>query len=476
MVNLGLIMLNQGLKNKDLFYDIGKWNYPCIDHIIEKIEDLKTDNLFNFDAIHRIFLNSSMSIDLCIMGSQHYLNNNSILVCFSGAVTGDRHSKPAPIFSGYTVSQDLKLPLISISDPTIALSKDILLGWYAGNKDFPNLVQIIADLIDLISIRFEKKPILFGGSGGGFASLAVAQYTSKPVDVCVANPQTSIKDYAKEHVSRYLLTAYNIDTNKFNKYLTGDGEIEASLEQYVLHHDVKRGRLNNKSKIIYLQNDSDWHTEKHAIPFLNKNMMRKIGNRTFLSKDEKIAFYLGDWGDGHAAVPKEILYETLAHLDNNNSIDSILKKLDEFNLSAPSSNQVKEIVKSNESIINIDDGNDIDVSLNKSIRFTRNSASGERNFNIELLLASDENVGSNELLYSVEKFNGISNEDMIKLGYIKSSSNEIGYFRYIQTKPYEVYKVRTNFIIPDGYDTVCIKIMNFYPKGKTVIMSAKLSS
>ncbi|WEI19351.1 hypothetical protein PY247_04980 [Acinetobacter proteolyticus] len=60
----------------------------------------------------------------------------------------------------------MNLPLISISDPSLSLSNDLTLAWYAGNHLERNLPEKISVLLDQIFEKLQIKPILIGGSGG----------------------------------------------------------------------------------------------------------------------------------------------------------------------------------------------------------------------------------------------------------------------------------------------------------------------
>lgn len=466
------IKMNNTMSN-NYFYDLNTWNYPVCDYFVHKIEDVDISGWFESDGIHRIFLNSSLSIDFCVIGSKFYADAKTCLVCFSGAITGERSSKPAPIFSGFTVSNDVQLPLISISDPTMALSKDISLGWYAGNHEIPNLLSIIAKLLDNIGLEIERKLTLFGGSGGGFASLATAQLMEKPANVCVANPQTSIAKYAYEHVEKYLNIGYRIDYSKFSKeFLKND--LNFAIDQYIQYHDLSRCKFNNNTRVIYLQNLSDWHTEIHAIPFLKQYNMISTGNSVFISHSGNIGFYVGDWGEGHAAIPKEILNRILMMLNSDSDVQTVLDYLDIIKDVHVSGSVRKELSDYSIVMDGVTSDQYIDVNIDEEIIISRGDSSVTKNASIQLEIAGSSSVDNRELLYSINYFGDVSDEEIVKLGYAKSSYSDIGYFKYIPVMPNAISKITIDLTFPPNVSRLAIRIKRFYPKGKTFILSSKI--
>lgn len=470
--------LNTECSNKILnyHYDLSKWKFNIIDYKISDISDIPFKEWFLNSAIHRIFFNSPLSIDICITGTDFFNDENSLLVCFSGAVPGDRKEKPSPILSGFSVAEDLQLPLISIADPTLSLSDDINLSWYAGNKYIPDLFNKLASILDSVSILTNKKLILFGGSGGGFASIAVAQLMSQSTKVCVVNPQTQIINYNSEHVFKFLETAYDIDYGKYQIRDLDKQQLLYALERYVPFHNLNRLSFTTRTQLIYLQNISDWHTQLHALPFLEDKKIVKHGVSTFISENDQIGLYLGDWGEGHAAVTKDILYTVLKAQKEDEKTSAILLALDDIsNISIPS-DLVNKLCKFS---INVDDLkfplkiNELNVG--EKIKIYRNDDSQDILVSLEFVCVSDSNVGNRDLLYTLDYAGKVENENFIKWGLVKSSLKEIGYFKYIMTEPRKFYNRKIIVNIPKGIGFVDIHIQYFSPKGKTFIMECKLS-
>lgn len=117
-------------------------------------------------------------------------DSKKILVCFNAAV-GDRKNKIGPFFSGLSIAEKLGVPIISISDYLVTNDPNLTLGWYAGDVENQDFQEKIANFLNKISEFFQKGLIIFGGSGGGFASLAIASKLKVDTHVLAINPQSS---------------------------------------------------------------------------------------------------------------------------------------------------------------------------------------------------------------------------------------------------------------------------------------------
>jgi hypothetical protein len=67
----------------------------------------------------------------------------TILVSFLGAILNREDKKPS-FFFGLNTAKSLGIPLISITDPVLALDDKINLGWYAGYSDFKEFPGAVA--------------------------------------------------------------------------------------------------------------------------------------------------------------------------------------------------------------------------------------------------------------------------------------------------------------------------------------------
>lgn len=178
-----------------------------------------------------------------------------------------------------------------MSDPTLALSEDVTLAWYAGADGLP-LQQTLPLVFRHIIERLEPSSVwFFGGSGGGFASLYYASKVPNSAAL-VWNPQTDILEYNPNHVLKYAQTAFGCGSYQ---------EARAVLSERV------ETQLNPSCKVIYLQNSTDWHVKRHLEPLFER--MGLPPRSDVFSGLVRDGFYLhmGAWGMGHAAPPKPAL-------------------------------------------------------------------------------------------------------------------------------------------------------------------------
>lgn len=266
------------------------------------------------DGIHSLEL-TELPLDILVKNSSEIQNNEYILVTFSAAVA--RKDNLAPFFSLSSVAGNLNLPLVAFSDPTMSLNKSLTLGWYAGNKYYPNLPVLIAGICDDIMNKTGKKILFVGGSGGGFASLNIQDLMKRKEDTkaIVWNPQTDLIAYSKKAVLYYLKAAYEDKNNIVNadnlKHFLG------SRVKNILNHNPDLDRLilmdgydcrHIRDLKIFLGNINDGECKSNIL---------KIDNTT-------ICF--GDWGrfgDGHSQPPVNVLSSIISDVAKGNSYDDI---------------------------------------------------------------------------------------------------------------------------------------------------------
>ncbi len=300
-----IIYSNELEIKKDIpLYDLSKWEYNNFRYM--SIEDFFEK--FNLqEGIHSIILNNeNLSLDLLLISNGvNLIEENKFLVCFNAAEP-NRHLKSAPFFSGINISKTIKKPLLSIADSTLSLSKEITTAWYAGNRYCPNQIKIIADVLNFIADKFCKNYTIFGGSSGGFASLAILNFLKKSASVFVWNPQIKIENYVDIHVQKYLSCAYDENVLKGNFY--------EFMEQKQIFHDVSKNNNYNFHHIIYAQNVHDWHLEKHTKYIVNCKHFETIDNNKYIDNKTGIVYLFGDWGSGHVAPDKETINNIIRSL------------------------------------------------------------------------------------------------------------------------------------------------------------------
>lgn len=284
-----------GYKSNSL-YDLYQWGSPVLEN--ESLEFIE-------NGIYR-FRRRETFIDIKVEGVEFLKPGGSALVCFGGAVT-ERTRKMAPFFSGSGIAKNLKLPILSIADPTLYMAQDLSLAWYAGNNLIPSLQSDLAEILDKFSQACKTKLILFGGSGGGFAALAIQSFMNTNPSVFVWNPQTSISKYGSNPVNLYLKYAFP------NEFSSERHDSFAVLQSAGVIHDLNVSFLQ-RSKVLYVQNISDsHHVDSHAKPFLESQKMI-LRDQDVFYKEKGFAVWLGSWGKGHVAPPSNIINFALSAL------------------------------------------------------------------------------------------------------------------------------------------------------------------
>ncbi|MFT5119060.1 MAG: hypothetical protein ACI9ST_000350 [Psychrobacter glaciei] len=314
-----IIFDSEELVYKGSSYNIKNWDYEL--NRIGQNYFANLENLTLKDGLYQLECEYE-SIDFLFEGMSKIKKENGILVCLSGAV-GDRENKQAPFFSGLNIAKTLNMPIISIADPSLNISNDISLGWYAGNENLKNLPQIIANTLDSISKKLNTKMIFFGGSGGGFASLSIINHMEEKAYGLVWNPQTSISKYYKSHVINYIEKSFHKEIINSNLY--------SSLDKIGIVHDVTKlyaKTLKKEACILYLQNSDDtFHVENHLYPIMNAVKAKKDNDHIY-SSSAGILFWVKCWGKGHTSPNSSMILEILRRIINDDDINSIALSLE----------------------------------------------------------------------------------------------------------------------------------------------------
>lgn len=254
-------------------------------------------------------------LDVLFQGNGVYEKSDYVLVSFGGAIS-NRNKKIPPFYTCMNLSKEVDLPLISISDPSLNLSDDFSLGWYAGNQYQRGLPYDLAEFFDDFIKKTGKKIIFIGGSGGGFAILSIHDLMKDENNSLsiVWNPQTNIIDYSLGHANRYLKAS-------FSDYEEGDRDCASSFLKDNVRCEIFRN--DNKKTIIFMDGYDHNHLRLHLKPWLGDRVqLKKDGN--FLIYDNLVV-YIGDWGVGHTPPPKDYLCFTVKKAIENRINDIIWK-------------------------------------------------------------------------------------------------------------------------------------------------------
>ena len=173
---------------------------------------------------------------------QFYGQGLPTVVNFHGAV--DQKKTIMPHFTGTTLSKFLKCNVISISDPSLRINKDLTSCWYIGSKNF-DLSCVLPIVLEKIKEKFQsKKMILFGSSGGGFAAL----YYSRIIGCeCIVNsPCTTLTTHPNSKlVKNSICKMFDLkSTDQLNKFL------QQKKTDLNLDYEIK-----NRLKIFINEND-----------------------------------------------------------------------------------------------------------------------------------------------------------------------------------------------------------------------------
>lgn len=268
------------------------------------------------EGTHHIPMQDDLTLDILIGGDLGTVPEGMKIPLFlTGAVT-NRETKTGPFFSGERISYAIGTPFVSIADPLVTKDDTTGLAWYTGTPAAPAL-SIIGRVVTKISWFFERNILAIGGSGGGFASLALAA-KSPDVTAFVWNPQTNILEYNPSTVKRYLEAMFGGDWSDDEWKLRGKQRLDEAGVDYDL------AKMPVGKNILYLQNDTDWHVAKHCAPFIDSHQLTSLGAGMYSDGGGTI-IQLGNFGEGHQPPSKQLIQDTIVLLqpDDSSTADAL---------------------------------------------------------------------------------------------------------------------------------------------------------
>lgn len=283
------------------------------------------------DGVHAAKLANGLTIELRLVNNPFGAGaTGSLPIFFSGAV-GTREGSSPPYFSGMTFANTLKTPAILISDPTLNIGPDLILGWYTGTAEQPARAGIAA-ILDEISARAGRDLLLIGGSGGGFAALDLIRHLGDKASAFVWNPQTDFLDYNQKFVAQHLRVALGPEFDDTDGPEVWKLEAAAQLRGHGIEHRLDG---STAARVFYLQNDTDWHLDAHALPFAERNGYADRGDGTHFN-DAGHLIVVSNFGEGHAVPSQPLLHRALRLMfDAERSAESILSTLIDEGLLPP---------------------------------------------------------------------------------------------------------------------------------------------
>jgi len=222
-------------------------------------------------AVHRDGIDSvshlGVTLDLYLDRDPLDVRDQPVLpVFFTGSVP-NRDAVSPPFFSGRTLSRQIGVSAIYLADPTVSSFGTLGLAWYDGSERSRTRAAITA-LLQAISERSAKELLLVGGSGGGFAALRYAGSLTVPVSVFTWNPQTNWLRYEDATVRTYLAAAFPSIEVSAEPVDAQVDRIEAQLAAIGASASLLTGRPRAASRVLYLQNATDWYVAAHAMPYV----------------------------------------------------------------------------------------------------------------------------------------------------------------------------------------------------------------
>ncbi len=281
----------------------------CCTNIGDAVARIKDDGVYSIDIG-----DPKVPLDVFVRGFSTNPKPKVILLSFNGAIP-NRETNLLPHFSFLGVTKDFDAPLVAISDPSLYLSEEVNLAWYAGNQNIPDMREKIISFCEQLARKYQARLVLMGGSGGGFAALTTLQGLSSDIEAeaFVWNPQTLIHEYQLDVAKRYAQYCWGYHIDDTDETVAKQRE---NLDQFFVCKGVKNtiefDELGNR-KIVYLINNTDWaHLRTHMSYFFGENAAQRLVKNSFLVNHSLLT--VGDWGVGHAIPSKFIIQNTIADI------------------------------------------------------------------------------------------------------------------------------------------------------------------
>ncbi|MFC0675713.1 DUF6270 domain-containing protein [Brachybacterium hainanense] len=216
---------------------------------------------------------------------------STTLVSFHAAL-GKSTLQP-PVFTGRSISADIGVNRIFVSDPGLLMGEELGLAWYLGT-DRLDVTTALAQMIAAFQERMGAEHLaFFGMSGGGFAALNLSHEFPGSLAIPV-NPQTRILDYAEVHWDAMARACFGASSVE---------ESRAVLESHPRADLRKIYRDGFSNSVIYVQNAADPHISSHLIPWFDA-----------IGWSGEAMIHFGRWGAGHVPPPAPQLRALLSQV------------------------------------------------------------------------------------------------------------------------------------------------------------------
>jgi hypothetical protein len=204
----------------------------------------------------------------------------------------DQTKKTLPGFARAAEGSEYGANVLCVSDPTLALSKTLTLGWYIGTREesvLPGLLRITEKVAELANISAERI-VFMGSSGGGFAALCAAS-TFRGNAIAI-NPQTDIALFYPGPVEEFAL-------------FFGGPSVEEIRQRFPERLSaIEAIRARPVRRAVLCQNSQDaFHLDRHYQPFCEALGLPSEGGQ---SEDGRFMTVLFDCPSGHGKEPRAV--------------------------------------------------------------------------------------------------------------------------------------------------------------------------
>lgn len=220
-------------------------------------------------------------------------NSDTLLVVSHGALPRKKYSLPR--FEWLASLETRSENLMFLADTGLEASGELELAWFTGSAR-DDLSLRYADLVSRVAADLGVDKVLFlGGSGGGFASLALA-FQSPGSRALVFNPQTNIQRYWSKSVRQYADHLFpELDSPNQLRRLGGRTNM---VTRYT-------AAPAPKTQILYVQNDDDaHHIENHLRPFAATFALEP---ESAIAKNGNVRLIVSHFAEGHNMPYRRVL-------------------------------------------------------------------------------------------------------------------------------------------------------------------------
>ena len=222
-------------------------------------------------------------------------HSDTLLVVSHGALPRTKYTVPR--FEWLDTLRERSENLMFLADTALQAHPDLELAWFTGDAS-DDLTARYSSVVQEVARQLGCKKILFmGGSGGGFASMALAAATPGS-RALVFNPQTIIRKYWNKAVTAYTQTLF--PQLESNAGLDRLGQRVSAVSRISAAHSMNY-------QINYVQNHDDmFHVENHLGPFAAKLGMPATSG---LSADGNVQLIVEHFASGHNMPYRTVLHD-----------------------------------------------------------------------------------------------------------------------------------------------------------------------